>query len=374
MKYFLIAGEASGDLHAAGLIESIRRRDPEAKFQFLGGDLMAEAAGCQPIIHYRHMAYMGFSAVIRHLRKILGNLSAAKKAIAAYRPDAVILIDLPSFNLKVAKYAHSISIPVYYYISPKIWAWKEHRVKAIKKYVRRVLAIFPFEVDFYRKHGYEVDFVGNPSVSEVDSKLSRLTPRPDFLARHTLRDRPIIALLPGSRRGEIGSNLPIMAAAADRFPQYRPVVAGAPGIEPGFYSGLTKFPVVTGETFELLAHSRGAIVTSGTATLEAALIGTPQVACYRSNGSRLAYKIMERILKVEFVTLPNLIATRKIIPEMLLHMCTPDTVSEELARILRDGEGRQAQIDGYADMRQRLGTESAPENAAKIIVGDLTSH
>lgn len=370
MKYFLIAGEASGDLHASRLIESIRRLEPDAEFEFFGGDLMEKAAGVPPALHYRDMAYMGFSETLRHLRKILGNLSLAKKRVKEGHPDKLILIDLPSFNLKVAKYAHSLGVPVYYYISPKVWAWKEHRVRQIKKYVRRLLAIFPFEVDFYRRHGYEVDFVGNPSVEEVDRKLASLIPRKEFLEKHQLRDRPILALVPGSRRGEIKCNLPVMIAASEQFPQYRPVIAGAPGVDPEFYRNFTDLPIVFGETFEFIAHSRAALVTSGTATLETALIGTPQVVCYRSNGSKLAYKLMEKILKVKYVSLPNLIADAPIIPEMLLHRCTPDLLAAELARIMPDGEGRSAQLEGYRQLRSRLGDGCAPDNAAHIITSD----
>ena len=233
------------------------------------------------------------------------------------------------------------------------------------------MAIFPFEVDFYRRHGYEVDFVGNPSVVEVDNKLAALPSREDFLKKHKLRDRPLLALVPGSRKGEIRNNLPVMIAASDRFPQYRPVVAGAPGIDPDFYRQFTDLPVVQGETFELVAHSRGALVTSGTATLETALIGTPQVVCYRANGSKLSYKLMSAILKVKYVSLPNLIADREIIPEMLLHMCTPESISGHLASILPDGDGRTAQLKGYADMRHRLGDTPAPDNAARIIAADI---
>lgn len=370
MKYFLIAGEASGDLHASQLIGQLRKLDPDAEIRFFGGDRMAQAAATAPLLHYREMAYMGFSETIKHLRKILGNLALAKREVKEFHPDKLILVDLPSFNLKVAKYAHKLGIPVYYYISPKVWAWKEYRVKQIKKYVRRLLAIFPFEVDFYRRHGYEVDFVGNPSVGEVDAKLASLVPRKDFLEKHKLRDRPILALVPGSRRGEIKCNLPVMIAASDRFPQYRPVVAGAPGIDPEYYRQFTQLPVVHDDTFTLLAHSRGALVTSGTATLETALIGTPQVVCYRSNGSKLAYKLMEKILKVDYVSLPNLIGGSEIIPEMLLHRCTPDLLADKLAKLLPDGKDREKQLADYAAMRQILGSGDAAEKAARIIFSD----
>jgi lipid-A-disaccharide synthase len=372
MKYFLIAGEASGDIHAAQVIAALKSRDENAQFVFLGGDLMEEASGVKPLIHYREMAYMGFSEVLRHLPSIYGNMRKAKAVLTEQRPDAVILIDYPSFNLKIAKLAHKLGIKTFYYISPKVWAWKEYRVKQIKKYIDRMLAIFPFEVEFYKKHDYDVTYVGNPSVQEVKEHMAEIPSREEFLQEHKLRNRPIIALVPGSRKGEIRNNLPIMVATAKQFPQYRAVVAAAPGIDTSFYEAYTTLPLVVGQTFELMAHARAALVTSGTATLECALIGTPQVVCYRSNGSKIAYKIMEKFLKVPFVSLPNLIANRQVIPEMLLHNCTPDLVAEELAKILPDRVGRQNQLDGYQEMKDRLGDNDTSGNAADLIISDLT--
>ncbi len=372
MHYFLIAGEASGDLHAAQLIGALRDTDPEARFTFLGGDLMAAAAGTQPLIHYRDMAFMGFSEVLRHLPAVLGNLRTAKKALADARPDAFIPVDYPSFNLKVARTAADSGIPVYYYISPKLWAWKSWRVKTIRRDVRRMLSIFPFEPQWYAERGFHADYVGNPSVAEIDAALAAVPAREEFLQRHSLRDRPIIALLPGSRRGEIRANLPVMEAAARRFPQYRAVVAGAPGLSDSHYSELTQLPVVRDATTALLRHARAALVTSGTATLEAALAAVPQVVCYRSNGSKLTYDIMRRILKVSHVSLPNIIAGHTIVPEMLLHMCTPALVAEQLTPLLRDGTPeRRAQLEGYEAMRATLGTSDAAAAAARIIVSDL---
>ena len=376
MHYFLIAGEASGDLHASRLMASLKEHDPEARFTFLGGDLMAAEAGHAPVIHLRDMAYMGFADVARHLPDVLRNLKTARRSLVAARPDALILIDYPSFNLKVAKTAVKADIPVYYYVSPKVWAWKEGRVKTMKKLVKRLFVIFPFEVPYFRdRHDWDVTFVGNPSVEEIDRALAVVPSRADYLREHRLRDRPIVALLPGSRVGEIRSNLRVMTAVIERFPQYRGVIAGAPSIDLSVYRAITDLPVVTDGTPDLLAHSRAALVTSGTATLETALVGVPQVACYRSNGSKLAYKLMSKILKVKYVTLPNLIADREVIPEQLLHQCTPDLVAEKLTPLLRDTPERTAMTDSYREIRTILTSPgSAPDNTARAIVADLNRH
>lgn len=373
MVYMLIAGEASGDLHASHLMASIRRHDPKAQFVFLGGDLMAAQAGREPVVHYRDMAFMGFSEVIRNIGSIRRNLKLARKVLEKVRPDCLILIDYPSFNLKVAATAHNAGIPVYYYISPKVWAWKEWRVKTIKKLVDKMFVIFPFEVEWYRsRHGMDVTYVGNPSIAEIDAAIAAAPDADEFTSRHKLRQRPIIALLPGSRRGEIRNNLPVMLKAAAAFVQYQAVVAGAPGIEPEFYAQFGKFPVVTGETMNLLAVCRAALVTSGTATLEAALAGVPQVACYRANGSELSYKIMQRLLSVDFVTLPNLILGREAIAEKLLHQCTPVAVAEALSPLTAlTSKKRQKMLDDYKEMRAILGDGDASENTARLIVDDL---
>ena len=371
MHYFIIAGEASGDLHGAALIEALREADSDARFSFLGGDRMAAAAAVAPIIHNRDMAFMGFSEVLRHLGKIFSNLSTTRRQLLERRPDCLILIDYPSFNLKVAKTASKAGIPVFYYISPKIWAWKEWRIKAIKRYVSRMFSILPFERRFYARHDFPIDYVGNPSVEEIDSLRPSLLPRDRFLAEHKLRDRPIVALLPGSRMGEIRCNLPVMAEAARRFPQYRPVIAGAKGIPDEVYSAICDYPVLCDSTFDLLANSRAALVTSGTATLETALIGVPQVVVYRSNGSRLAYNIMRRLIKVDYISLPNLIADRQIIPELILHNCTPDTISAALAPLLTDTPARVAQLEGYGDMRRQLGASTAAVTTARLILAAL---
>ncbi len=374
MKYFLIAGEASGDLHASHLIESLRRRDTEAQFALLGGDLMSAAAGVSPVVHYKDMAFMGFSEVLRNLGAIGRNLKTARQALADFAPDALILIDYPSFNLKVASTAARIGIPVYYFISPKVWAWKKWRVKTIAKLVRKVLCILPFEPKFYRDNNYgSAVYVGNPSVGEMDAVLAAAPTRADFCRSHRLREnRNIIALLPGSRRGEIRNNLPIMDAVARRYPSYTIVVAGAPGIDDEFYKPLTRFPVVRDATHDLLAVAHAAIVTSGTATLEAALAAVPQVVVYRANGSKISYNLMRSLLHVTHVSLPDIITDADTVPELLLHHCTVDNVDAALRAITPDNSpARAAMLEGYASMRRILGTDNAPDRAAEIIINDL---
>ncbi len=374
MHYFIIAGEASGDLHGAGLIRALRKADDKAVVTFLGGDLMAEAAGVAPLIHYRDMAFMGFSEVLRNLGKVGSNLRQARRSLLMAAPDALLLIDYPSFNLKIADTAYKAGIPVYYYISPKIWAWKTWRINDIRRSVRRVFSILPFEPAFYREHGFDATYVGNPSVAEVDIDLAAALPREEFLKKHKLRDRTLIALMPGSRKGEIRCNLPVMRQAVDAFPQYRGVIIGAPSVPDELYAecGAGNIPVVReSNAAAVLAHCRAALVTSGTATLETALAGVPQVVLYRSNGSKLSYDIMRKFIKVDYVSLPNLIVGRQVIPELLLHECTPVAVAKALIPLLRDTPGRAAQLEGYADMRRVLGDSDAATTAASIIVKDL---
>ena len=376
MKYMLIAGEASGDLHASNLISSLKKIDPEADFRFFGGDLMAKAARKNPDIHYEMMNVMGFSEVFRKLPTLWKNLRTAKKIISEYRPDVLILVDYPSFNLKLAKHAHSLGIRVDYFISPKVWAWKEYRVKKIKKWVSNLYSILPFEVGFYKKHGYNVTYVGNPSVQEMEYFMGHLPPRRHFVERQGFSDRekPIIAILPGSRRSEIRNNLPLMIAAAKRFPEFQYAVAAAPAVPEKFYREVAQDPglqVVFGATPTLLKYSQAAIVTSGTATLETALIGTPQVVCYRGNGRKLTYILMEKLLKVKFVSLPNLIVNNSVVPELLLHNCTPSTIARELSPLLQPSPKREWQISGYKNIRRRLGNSVASDYAAELITDSL---
>lgn len=387
MKYFFSAGEASGDLHASKVIEELKKIDPGADVAFFGGDLMARAAGKAPVVHYRDMAYMGFTEVIKHLPQILGNMKKARKTIEELRPDAVVLVDYPGFNLKLAEYARSLGIKVFYYIAPKVWAWKEYRVKKLRKVTDRILSILPFEEQWFASRGVTVDYVGNPSVEEMDASLAALGSGEEFRGRHGLDSRPILALVPGSRKGEISCNLPVMDSVASLHPRLQPVVAAAPGIEPDFYKGMTTFPVIGGTTLELMAHADVALVTSGTASLECALADTPQVVCYRSVGWKFAHDLFVHILKIPYVSLPNLVAGQidaesrcrenakgpeqargLIIPEMLVHHCNVEEVNRELVKILPGSDGAERQREGYRLMRSRLMTDSsAAANAAKII-------
>ncbi|MDE7111492.1 MAG: lipid-A-disaccharide synthase [Muribaculaceae bacterium] len=371
MIYMLSAGEASGDLHASQLISALRNRDPQARFCFLGGDLMAEAAGCAPLIHYRDMAYMGFVDVVRHLPQVRRNLAAATSLLRRVKPDALILVDYPSFNLRLAAEAKKIGIPVFYYISPKAWAWKEWRVKDISRLCNYVLSILPFEPEFYASHGYDrCLYVGNPSVEEIDSRLAAAPSTDDFRQKNSLPAKPIIAIVPGSRVSEIRSNLPVMLDAVRPLTQkYQPVIAAAPGIDPSLYPA--DINRVEGQTTDLMACATAALVTSGTASLEAALAGVPQIVCYRHSGSRIFYNIMERVLKIPFVSLPNLIAGREVVPELLLHKCTPSAVLHALVNILPDHPGREEQLNGYAAVRYCLGTNPAASTAAAKILAEI---
>ncbi len=374
MKYFLIAGEASGDLHASHLMASLKEQDPQAEFRFLGGDMMAEQAASQPIIHYRDMAYMGFADVVKHLGKILGFLGTARHAIDEWQPSALILVDYPSFNLKVAKYAHNLGIPVHYFISPKVWVWKEWRVKDIRRYVDHMYCILPFEPDWYQQRGYKATYVGNPTVQEVAAASKDFPDFAHFISQYGLPDHPIIALVPGSRVREIRDNLPLMLEAASRHPEYQAVIAGAPSITDDLYCevlGGQAVPVLRDATYPLVYNANAALVTSGTATLETALLGTPQVACYRFNGSKWSYKFYRRLLKGNYVTLPNLITDEPVIPELLMHLCTVDSIDRHLAALLDESPERAAMLDGYRRLAERLGTDVCTATAARLIKESL---
>ena len=377
MKYYLIVGEASGDLHASHLMAALRCEDPQAEFRFFGGDLMAAAGGCAPVKHYRDLAYMGFIPVLLHLRTIFANMAFCKRDIVEWQPDALILVDYPGFNLNIARYIHAHTrIPVYYYIAPKIWAWKEYRIKNIKRDVDELFSILPFEVDFFEgKHQYPIHYVGNPTMDEVAAfRASYQEVRKDFLERNNLQTKPIIALLAGSRRQEIKDNLPDMIQAASAFGDYQLVLAGAPGIDADYYRDYTdgaEVKIVFGQTYELLSHADAALVTSGTATLETALFRVPQVVCYHTPVGRVIAFLKRHVLKVEYISLVNLIAGREVVRELVADTMTVERIRVELGRILTDEDWRGKMVAGYDNVEKRLGAPGAPAKAARLILSLL---
>lgn len=379
MKYYLIAGEASGDLHASHLMHALKEKDSDADFRFFGGDLMSAVGGTR-VKHYRELAYMGFIPVLLHLRTIFRNMSLCKKDIVEYAPDVVILVDYPGFNLSIAKFLHAeTKIPVFYYISPKIWAWKEYRIKNIKRDVDELFSILPFEVDFFeRKHGYPIHYVGNPTADEVaEFKRGYKEDAAEFKRRNSLADKPIIALLAGSRKQEIKDNLPYMIRAAQRVAgdEYQLVVAGAPGIDREYYnefvSGFSNVNIVFDQTYQLLSHSRAAAVTSGTATLETALFGVPQVVCYKTPVPRLIAFLRRHLLKVKYISLVNLIDGDEVVRELVADSFSEDNIARELKAIIHDGEPRNRMLRGYAEVNNILGDKRAADNAAEKMIEKL---
>lgn len=376
MKYYLIVGEASGDLHASHLMISLKEMDPDAEFRFFGGDLMMAVGGTM-VKHYKELAYMGFIPVLLHLRTIFANMKHCKQDIVAWKPDVVILVDYPGFNLKIAEFVHKqTSIPVFYYISPKIWAWKEYRIKNIKRDVDELFSILPFEIPFFeQKHQYPIHYVGNPTVDEVAAFSKKHEKcKTTFISENHLCEKPIIALLSGSRKQEIKDNLPIMLKAASDFPDYQFVLAGAPGISPNYYErfiGEADVKIVFGQTYRLLQHSEAALVTSGTATLETALFGVPQVVCYYTPLGKIASFLRRMVIKVKFVSLVNLIAGKEVVRELVADEMTVNNVRVELKRLLFDKSYRQLMLDNYAYMSECLGAPGAPEHAAKQMIGIL---
>lgn len=371
MRYFLIAGEASGDLHASNLMASIKKNDPQAEFCFLGGDLMA-AQGGEMVRHYKDMAFMGFIPVLMHARTVLGNIKQCKQSILEYKPDALILIDYPSFNLKMAQFVKENlpGVPVYYYISPKLWAWKEYRLKSIRQYVDKVFSILPFEVKWFADRGYQVDFVGNPCVDAVEGRSCKGESRAVFNERNQLDNRPIMALLAGSRMQEIKSSLPIMLESASRYPEYQLVVAGAPSIEATVYDELLapyKARVVYNQTYELLQQSELAVVTSGTATLETALLRVPQVVVYKMSGGWLFHRFLELFIRVPYISLVNLIADKWLVKELVIEDFTVKKLCAEIDRLRTQAYHDQV-MRGYDELIELLGHVSASDKAAQTIV------
>ncbi len=374
MKYYLIVGEASGDLHASNLMQAIKKKDKNAEFRFFGGDLMQEAGGTL-VKHYRELAFMGFLPVLLNLKTILRNLELCKKDIVQFSPDVVILVDYPGFNLKIAKYLKKhTSIPVTYYISPKIWAWKEYRIKSFKKYVDQMLCILPFEVDFYKKHNYPVHYVGNPTVDAIENRKDSNQTFQEFIDLNKLANKPIIAILAGSRKQEIESNLPLMLKAIEVFKSHQVVIAGAPGIDKEFYDKVLNKEDATlffGQTYNILAHANIALVTSGTATLEAALLDVPQVVCYQTPVPKLAYWGFKHLLHTPYISLVNLIAGKEVVRELFAKFFTIENIHDETEKMLFDSEYRQNMLKEYKAIQQTLGTENASDKAATLIYDRL---
>lgn len=370
MKYYIIAGEASGDLHASNLVAEIKKKDKKAEFRGFGGDLMKEQ-GVELVKHYRLMAYMGFVEVAVNLRKVLGNITLCKKDILDYQPDVVILVDYPGFNFRIAKFAHENRFKVVYYISPQLWAWKRRRVRKVQKSVDKMLVILPFEEEFYRRYGVDVTYVGNPLLDEL-AKFGTAN-RSIFLRRNSLGEkREIIALLPGSRKQEVKRMLPVMLKMVPRFPNYQFVVAGVSSLDRDLYKsimGNTDAFFVENQTYELLQNSSAALVTSGTATLEAALFTVPEVVCYKATD--FSYRLAKWMIKVKFISLVNLVMDKEVVKELIQGDLNENNLAKELDLLLHNGKRQRQLLEDYVELKDRLGNAGASEKAADVIIGVL---
>ena len=370
MKYYIIAGEASGDLHGANLIASLKKKDPRAKIRAWGGNLMKKQ-GATLVKHYRDLAFMGFVEVMLHLRTILRNLRFCKRDIMRFKPDAIILIDYPGFNMKIAKFAHKHGIKVYYYISPQVWAWKKRRVHTIKEVVDKMLVILPFEKDFYDEYRVDAHFVGHPLLDEL-SKV-RYINKNNFVRQNKLNSKKeIIALLPGSRKQEVGRMLEVMLKVVDKFPEYQFVIGCAPSLPEEYYKSLignANVQLVFNKTYQLLQVASAALVTSGTATLETALFYVPEVVCYK--GNKISYLIAKNLIKVKYISLVNLIMDKLVVKELIQNDLTPENVEAELKQLLTNHKVQRQLLDDYEELRYKLGNAGASNKAAAIIFDDL---
>jgi len=368
LKYYITAGEASGDLHASNLMKALKEVDVQAEFRYIGGDLMQEQGGTL-VRHFKDTAYMGFLDVFIHLPSILKNIKFVKEDILTYKPDVVILVDYPGFNLRIAEFAHHAGFKVYYYISPKIWAWKQSRVHKIKAFIDKMFIIFPFERDFYKKHDYEVEYVGNPIMDAVDTVKSDSS---EFKKNYNLNDKKIIALLPGSRKQEIKHNFPVMLKVARKFPDYQFVVAAAPSLEKTTFTKFIKdedVKLIYNQTYEILKQSEAAVVTSGTATLETAILNIPELVCYK--GEHLSYQIAKRLVKVDYISLVNLVMQKEVIKEFIQYDMTIENISRELKLILKDTVYRNTMLSEFENLRSILGGKGASKRTAEIIFKSL---
>lgn len=371
MKYYIIVGEPSGDLHGGNLVKQIMAKDPEADIRAWGGDLMSEQ-GADVVKHYRDLAFMGFTEVLMNIRTILSNFKLCKADIDAFQPDVLILIDYPGFNLRMAEYAHKKGLKVFYYISPQIWAWKQSRVKKIRAFVDEMYVILPFEKDFYKKHDVDVDFVGHPLIDAVENLKHNMPSQEAFCKENNLDERPVVAILPGSRKQEISKMLPDMIEVCKHFPQYQFVIAGAPSQDPEFYEQYTSnsgLSIIFGQTYSLLLHSHSALVTSGTATLETAIFKVPQVVCYKAG--YISYRLAKILVKIKYISLVNLIMDREIVKELIQSDFNQKQLIAELKRISEPGEYRNEMIANYAKLYDKLGGEGASERTAALMLKTL---
>lgn len=376
MKYYIIAGEASGDLHGANLVKGIFNSDPSAEIKAWGGDLM-EQSGAKLVRHYKETAVMGYMSVLKSLKKISRNIKFCKKDIVAQNPDVVIFIDYPGFNLRIAKFAKMAGFTTFYYIAPKIWAWKTYRIKSIKKYIDRIYSILPFEIDFYKQYNFEIEYVGNPLLDAIEAKLVRNELFDDFILKHNAEHKPYIALLPGSRRQEINFLLPSMLKLRENFPQYQFLISAAPGISDSFYSkilGDANISLIKDDTYQLLKHADAAVVASGTAVLETALIGTPQVAVYKVGGGIFSHVLGKIVIKVKWATLVNLIMHKEVVKELLQRDFTMSKLLKELKAVLPGGAKREKILSDYADLYSKMGNTGASVRAAESMVKRLKNN
>ncbi|MDP9081335.1 MAG: lipid-A-disaccharide synthase [Bacteroidota bacterium] len=364
MKYYLVAGEASGDLHGANLMKALKEKDPQAEFRFFGGDLML-AEGGTLVKHYADMAFMGFIEVVMNLNAILKNLKFCKDDIAAWQPDVLVLIDFPGFNLKIAEFAKANNILVCYYISPKVWAWNQKRVLKIKRIVDHLFCILPFEVDFYKEWGMEVDYVGNPLLDAV----AAFSPDENFIADNNLSAKKIIALLPGSRKQEISRLLPAMLSVTDKFPDHQFVIAGAPSFNADYYQQFIdgkNVPVIFSSTYDLLSNAEAALVASGTATLETALFNVPQVVVYM--GHPISIGIARMVVKIRFISLVNLIMDKMVVKELIQQDCNPESITAELDKIVDNKNYRNRMLGDYDELDVKMGKPGASAKTAELIM------
>ena len=373
MKYYIIAGEASGDLHGFNLMKGILKADPKAEFRFWGGDRMAEVGGVENLVkHYKQTSFFGVTEVLKNLRTIFGQLKECKDDLVAYGPDVLVCVDYPGFNFKVARFAHQQGIRTFYYISPKVWAWKERRVERIRKYVDKLFIIFPFEIDYFNGKGIEAVYEGNPIMDSIAQTLAQVPAREEFCAQNGLSDEPIVALLAGSRASEVKRNLAFMTALSERFPEHQFVVAGVSWLDRGLYDKFlagSRVKFVTDQTYGLLRYAEGAVVCSGTATLETALIGTPEVVCYRMD--EFSYRVARAFVKIGFISLVNIIMKREVVRELIQHDMTVENAATELKAIMKGGEKHDRMMTDYAELQAVVGGEGASDRFAARMVAIL---